>query len=75
MQEVKHTPELIVLLMVLDTLPMEQRQSMIERLAPLAIGGGAARQAVEVIRSTMLTFGEAWDLRWAQDELRGGGAA
>lgn len=69
LREVEITPTLMVLLAMLGTTPREQRAAMIEQLAP---AGGAARTAVEIIRSTLLNVGEQMDLLRAQQELADG---
>lgn len=75
LQEVQTTPTFFVLLAILDTVPREQRTAMIEKLAPAAVGGGNPRLAIEIIRSTLLNFGQQWDLLRAQQQLKEDGGA
>lgn len=72
--EVGRTPELLLLLAILDTMPRDQRQGIADKLAPLAGPGSTADVALEVVRATMLTLGEAYDLSRAQRELAEGRA-
>lgn len=75
MREVRQTPELMVLLMILESIPRDQRQGMLEKLALRAVVSPLFRQALEIIRSTMLNVGEQMDLMSAMDELANGTVA
>lgn len=71
MREVGQTPELIVLLSILETLDRDTRLAMVERLAWRAVAKPVFRQALEIIRSTTLNLGEQMDLARALDTLTG----
>jgi hypothetical protein len=68
---VEQTASMILVHAVLSVLDENARLKVIGALAERAAGSEAQRQAYEVANTTMLNFGQQWDLMNALSALRG----
>ena len=71
--KIDQTPAMILAHAVLAALDETTRLKVIGTLAQRASASDAQRQAFEVANSTMLNFGQQWDLMNALAALRGDG--
>lgn len=70
LMKVEHTPAMILVHAVLAEMPEETRLRVIGRLAVQGTRSRSARQAFEVANSTMLSFGDEWELMKALTAAR-----